>query len=103
MGERIIANLVPEHLNTEEGAARFNAAVEQRNQADFQCFQALRDLVESADIYGGSLKAVLLKGCFEKDDETREVMEYQAEQVEEALKARRDADIEFSNALLGRS
>jgi hypothetical protein len=103
MTERTIQVDLPAHLKSEEGAARFNAAVARRDQADFRCFEALRDLVESATIYGGSLKAVLTKGCFDRDEETCEVMEYRAEQVAEALEERRQADADFADALYGRT
>ena len=91
-----------DHLKTDEGAKRFNDAVEQRNQADFECFMVLRDLAEEDLIsYQSIYRALKALGGYD-EDECKEVAEYQAERVKEALEKRRAADREFSDALLGR-
>ena len=104
MSERLIkVDLLPPHLKTEDGAKRFDAAVEQRNQADYRCFLVLRDLEDAGALTKSTLAQALTSSKFEKlDGDDREYVEEFAEQVQAALENRRDADTAFSNALLGR-
>ena len=99
--ERTIQIEIAPHLKTEDGVKRFNAAVEQRNQADYVCFTVLRDLHDQ-----GVLTRSLFVKHYESEGESRETAREWAdemvEQIEDALRQRRDADAEFSNALLGR-
>ena len=103
MSETIKCELFPPHPKTAEGSKRFEAAVEQRNQADYACFLALREL-EDEGILTKSRLAEAMTGVklsrLEGDD--KEAVIELADQVQEALKKRRDADMEFSNALLNR-
>lgn len=101
MTERTIQIQIAPHLKTEEGVKRFNAAVEQRNQADYICFTVLRDLHDQ-----GLLNRTLLAKFYESEGESKSTAQEWAgemvEQIEDALRQRRDADAAFSDALLGR-
>ena len=94
-----------DHLKTEEGAKRFNDAVEQRNQADFECFQVLRELDDAEMLNEHFFLAGLLRDEYFQSnrEEAKEMAAYHAERVREALAKRREADREFSDALMGRS
>jgi hypothetical protein len=90
------------HLKTADGAKRFDAAVEQRNQADYVCFTVLRDLHDQ----GLLTREILTKFYESEGEDSATAVEWASDTVEhfeEALQKRRDADVEFSNALLGRS
>jgi len=95
---RTIQVQIAPHLQSEEGAARFNAAVEARNQADYQCFMVLRDLADQHLLSPEGFYQ-LFKTHTDTDKERRELSIYQAEEVERVLKLRKDADQEFGDAL----
>ena len=99
------SKVVMPHLQTEEQMARFNAAVTKRNRADFECFMVLRELRDNEMLGRDALRATLQGevGMGITADEADECAEEWSERVAEALKRRRDADAEFSNAVLGRN
>lgn len=99
--ERTIQIEIAPHLKTEEGAKRFNAAVEQRTQADYECFCVLRDLNETGVLSHYNLaQAFIMEGADKL--EANEWAGDLIEQIKEVLQKRRDADAAFSDALLGR-
>lgn len=100
MAKHKVQVLIP-GVQTPEGVERFNKAVEARNQADFECFMVLRDLDNESLISEQALFRAF-KALGESKAEARENAAYHAERVREVLRARRDADAEFSNAILGR-
>ncbi len=98
------SKVVMPHLEGEEAMARFNAAVERRNRADFRCFRLLRDLDNEGALDKDALALALIGDKFKTlEGEDREFVEERAQEVRDALKERRDADIEFSDVLLGRT
>ena len=94
--------LFPPHLKTAEGSKRFEAAVEQRANADYACFMVLRDMNDEGLLTKKAIRDAVPKHEFGSVGELEEFVDHHVEQVREALKKRRDADIEFSNALLNR-
>jgi len=98
------SKVVMPHLQTEEQMARFNAAVEQRNRADFECFRVLKELRDNEMLGRDALRATLQAdvGMGISADEADECADEWSERVARVLQQRRDADVEFSNALLGR-
>lgn len=103
MAEHEISILGPgmDHLKTEEGVKRFNEAVEQRNQADYTCFLALRDLADQGLLTRDAIYRTLLadgESLAEANEGAREL----ADMVADALEARKKADAEFADALMGR-
>ena len=106
MSERMVkVDLVPPHLKTKEGAARFDAAVEERNKADYDCFYVLREMFDNDLLHESrmilALKPDVASGCI-SHAEAVECAEEWASSVARALENRRKADAEFSNALLNR-
>ena len=97
----VIVSVAP-HLQGEEFTKRFDAAVEQRNQADYACFRVLRDLRDS-----GALDLDCLVAAFKRlgsdQAEAKECAEYHLEEVSDALKKRLDADRVFTNVMRGES
>ena len=95
-----------DHLKTEDGAKQFDAAVEQRNKADYECFLVLRDLAEEFLLTEAAIRKTLLRDdeySRDRPEETKEHSTYLAERVKDVLDARKKADAGFSYALLGRS
>lgn len=84
---------IADHLKTPEGIARFNKAVEARNQADYECFQVLRDLAEQGVLTARMLTLVL-------GDDVSEAQGL-ATEVERVLELRRQADLELTHAMRG--
>ena len=87
---------------TPESFARFNKAVELRNRIDFECYSLLCDMANegmaTASFFMGGLK------CDPHMDleEAQEFSDHYAEQITTLIQRRRDADKEWSHALVGK-
>jgi len=91
------------HLKTEEGQKRFDAAIESRTQADYNCFYLLRELFDNEMLTKSKLRASLQAevGMGITETEADECAEEWSQRVKEVLQKRNEADIEFTHAMRG--
>jgi hypothetical protein len=87
---------------TPEGIARINSAMDARNRVDFECYQLLVNMDNV-----GMANDLFFMGGFKRDpdmdlEEAQELSDYYAEQITTLIQRRRDAQQEWSNALIGR-
>lgn len=87
---------------TPEGIARINKALEARDRVDFECYSLLCDMERL-----GMDTASFFMGGFKRDpdmdlEEAQELSDHYAEQITKLVQRRRDAQQEWSQALVGR-
>lgn len=87
---------------TPEGIARIDRALDARNRVDFECYSLLCDMQAVGMTYGD-----FFMGGFKRDssmdlEEAQELSDHYAEQITKLIQRRRDAQQEFSQALVGR-
>ncbi len=87
---------------TPEGIARINRALDARNRVDFECYSLLCDMERV-----GMDNAPFFMGGFKRDpdmdlEEAQELADHYAEQIMKLTQRRRDAQQEFTQAMVGR-
>jgi hypothetical protein len=96
-------DVTPVGMQTEEGCKRITEALEKRNTADFECYKALRDLIENLGDHKKLVDMILAYCDFSRS--TPEDVQF-AEQIVDvakaALKNRDAANQDFILAAAGR-
>jgi hypothetical protein len=87
---------------TPEGVARINTALDARNRVDFECYQLLTQMQNN-----GMANASFFMAGFKRDpdmdlEEAQELSDYYDEQITTLIRRRRDAQQEWTSALVGR-
>ena len=102
MTEHRTTALVP-GLETPEGAQRIQNALDARNRVDFECYQLLSRMKEE-----GMANVEFFMAGFKRDPdmdavEAKEMSDYYDTEITALINRRRDAQQEFSQALVGRA
>jgi hypothetical protein len=103
MGERTIQVQVADHLKTPEVQKALAESVEARTNADYECFQVLREMADQEMLTEEFILAGLEQDSYFRENrkEAQETAKHFATTIAEVLQARRDADLLWTKAMRG--